>query len=380
MSQPTLSAASDSSEPPATAVKPRVALPLWKRLLYSAVVVVTLASLPELVLRITHLDRRFFQDPYDNAPGFFSVLTYDPILYWKGRPLALIPGTDERLNARGFRGPDFQDDTPPGVRRVVCMGDSATFGLVNDRPMHFSYDPIYSRVLESLLNTDNPGQRVEVINAGVIGYSTLQGLRLLKFYVRHWHPDLITIRYGVNDHLQVERNYLPAFEPRNALFRWGQDSLLELHTYQVLTRLRTVLRSKTAGGGVINGLRVPQPEFDYNMRRLVEEARKTGAKVVLMTAPVAPSTPEIRNNKAVLGATGFPTYEALVATHRQYEEIVRRVAAELNVDLLDSSKDLEARGLEQFFTVYDIGHPNGQGHVAIAHDLANLIRSRNLLP
>jgi lysophospholipase L1-like esterase len=380
MSQPTLNAANGSSEPVATPATPTVALPLWKRLLYSAVVVVTLVSLPELALRITHLDRRLFRDPYDDGPGLFSLLTYDPVLYWKGRPFAVIPGTDERLNARGFRGPDFRDDKPPGVRRIVCMGDSATFGLVNDRPMHFSYDPTYSLVLENLLNIENPGERVQVINAGVIGYSTLQGLRLLKFYVRYWHPDLITIRYGVNDHLQVEPNYLPAFEPRNAFFRWGEDTLLELHTYQVVARLRTVLRSKTAGAGVANGLRVPQPEFDYNMRRLVEEGRKTGARVVVMTAPVAPATPEIAGNKVMLGAVGFPTYDALVTVHRQYEDTVRRVAAELNVDMLDNSKDLEARGLEHFFSVYDIGHPNGRGHVAIAQDLANLIRSRNLLP
>jgi lysophospholipase L1-like esterase len=41
--------------------------------------------------------------------------------------------------------------------------------------------------------------KYEVINAGIIGYSSDQGLRLLKKTILELKPDIITIAYSVND-------------------------------------------------------------------------------------------------------------------------------------------------------------------------------------
>lgn len=369
-------AASGGSRHPAAR---RRVLPLWERLLFTCIVVTVVASLPEIFLRITNLDRHVFSDPYENQIGFFKLLTYDPVLYWRGRAFAAIPDTHEQLNSRGFRGPEFQDAKPPGTLRVVCMGDSATFGLVNDVPNHFTYNPTYSGELGRMLKARFPGHTVEVMNAGVIGYSTLQGLRLLKFEVRHWQPDIITIRYGFNDHLGVEPNYFPTFEPRNLLLRWAQDTALEFRTYQFLTLVRTHIQWRAVTHGVPRGVRVPLEEFDYNLRRMVEEGRRTGARIILLTAPMAPLVPEITSNKSFLDPAGFSSYDALLATHREYEDAVRRVAAALQIDLVDSSRELEARGLGQFFSRYDVAHPNGNGHIAIAGELADLITAKQLI-
>jgi len=43
------------------------------------------------------------------------------------------------------------------------------------------------------------------------------------------------------------------------------------------------------------------------------------------------------------------------------------------VPLVDSSRDLEARGLESFFSRYDLVHPDGRGHTAIAEELEQAI-------
>jgi lysophospholipase L1-like esterase len=375
------------------------AQPIWMGLALSLTVAVLLLVSMEVVVRLTDADRRLFpgafKDPYKATKlGWWKLMTYDPVVYWRGRPFARLPGTDEFLNDRGFRGSVFRDDKARGLKRVVCMGDSATFGLVSHEGAHFTFSPTYSSELQKLLNTNESRQTVEVINAGVIGYSTSEGLRQLKHEVRYWHPDLITIRYGMNDHLQMSSDFRPDFESHNSLVRWLQDGLLDLRIYQLIVRLKSVpqlvaarvpakraARSKKTPKPLTEAKdpRVPLPQFDYNMRRLVSEARSVGARVILMTAPVAPPFPEITTDTRLLNATGYPSYDEIVAQHRRYEDVVRTVARDMDVDLADGSSDLAARGLEQFFTHYDFAHPNGDGHVAIAHDLAALIRSKELL-
>src|SRR5262249_4068385 len=125
-----------------------------------------------------------------------------------------------------------------------------TFGLVHHGGINFTFSPTYSAELQRLLNEGAEVQSVEVINAGVIGYSTLQGLRLLKHEVRRWHPDVITIRYGVNDHWKLTPIYIPAQEPRYTAVRWAQDMLLDQQFFQLMVRLKDA-RLRTAVEGVL---------------------------------------------------------------------------------------------------------------------------------
>ena len=59
---------------------------------------------------------------------------YDAELGWTGRPNVTIPdtygpGTSVRTNIQGFRETrDVSTATPPGQVRVICSGDSFTFG------------------------------------------------------------------------------------------------------------------------------------------------------------------------------------------------------------------------------------------------------------
>lgn len=372
----------------------RTPLPVWKRLLFTIIVVATLLIVPEAILRWTSVGPTLFPeafaDRYASEKGMWRLLVPDPVLYWRGRPFARVSNEDGFLNDRGFRGNSFRNEKPSNMQRVVCMGDSSTFGMVHHGGMNFSFSPTYSSELETLLNAGKSVQDTQVINAGVIGYSTLQGLRLLKHEVRHWQPDVITIRYGVNDHLRIDPNYTPAQEPRNAIVRWVEDTLLGTHSYQLLVRLksapalaaaRTAPSQAAAGSSGAPGLvpiRVPLADFEYNLRRLVIEGRAVGARIVLMTAPLAPDSPEI-SNRTRLWIMGYTSYDDLAARHQLYDDAVRRVASDLDVPLLDSSRQFAERGLEKFFTKFDFAHPTGDGHIAIAQDLAALIRSKWLL-
>lgn len=90
----------------------------------------------------------------------------DADLLWAPRPgfrgEACHCGTDVRINSLGFRDREYSVQKPPGVFRILCLGDSTTFG-------HWlPVEKTYSKVLEELLNRiwKSSGMRFEVINAG----------------------------------------------------------------------------------------------------------------------------------------------------------------------------------------------------------------------
>jgi lysophospholipase L1-like esterase len=97
-------------------------------------------------------------------------------------------------NSVGFRGTrEYASPKPRDIRRVLVLGDSFTFGFgVNDAQT-------YSAVLEELLNSACEGYRVQVINAGVSGFSTSQELILLERDGPALQPDAVVVGFFIND-------------------------------------------------------------------------------------------------------------------------------------------------------------------------------------
>lgn len=97
-----------------------------------------------------------------------------------------------RTNDRGFRTPPFADAKAAGVTRVVALGESTTFGaFVED-------DQSYPRQLAARLDAAAPG-RFEVINLAVPGYSSRQGIELLRRQVLALRPDIVLFAFGHAD-------------------------------------------------------------------------------------------------------------------------------------------------------------------------------------
>jgi hypothetical protein len=74
----------------------------------------------------------------------------------------------EDYNSDGLRDRDHELARTPGVRRVVCLGDSTTLGWGLRPP------EAYPQVLEELL--EEAGDRTEVLNVALGGWSTRQEL------------------------------------------------------------------------------------------------------------------------------------------------------------------------------------------------------------
>ena len=97
-----------------------------------------------------------------------------------------------RLNALGFRERRLPSPKPPGVLRVVALGDSFTQGYGVEE------DDAWPRRLESVLDARHGG-RHEVVNLGVPGANPRDYLSHLRDPGLAYEPDVVLVTVMAND-------------------------------------------------------------------------------------------------------------------------------------------------------------------------------------
>lgn len=137
------------------------------------------------------------------GPEFYVVyaenyrFSEDPALGYE-----LVPGSRDGNNVisrDGWRDKDYPLAKPPGVFRILVIGDSVPFGLMVPR------DETFPKQLEKLLNTETPG-RFEVLNLSVTGYNITQIAETLRARGMKYDPDLVIYAYVLNDPAGMELN------------------------------------------------------------------------------------------------------------------------------------------------------------------------------
>lgn len=114
-----------------------------------------------------------------------------------------------RINARGLRDRDMPYRKPPGVYRILVLGDSHTFGWGVD------LEQTYAKRLEQELEPAAKAagfQRVEALNAGVPGTGTAHQLYFLETEGWKYRPDAVVLGFFFNDVNDNELSPLYALE------------------------------------------------------------------------------------------------------------------------------------------------------------------------
>ncbi|RIK70505.1 MAG: hypothetical protein DCC66_04260 [Planctomycetota bacterium] len=97
------------------------------------------------------------------------------------------------INSLGLRGPLPPVEKGADVYRVICLGDSFTFGE------GVKEGDTWPRQLERLLASRMPGRRVEVINAGIQAYDTKDAAALYLLKLAAYKPDAVILGFCLND-------------------------------------------------------------------------------------------------------------------------------------------------------------------------------------
>jgi hypothetical protein len=138
---------------------------------------------------------------------------YDPVLGWRKTPGAAVVydrrdyHSEFRINSRGLRGPERPYEKPPGIVRVLALGDSFVEAFrVGDA------QTVTARLEEGLTTR---GCRAEVINGGTAAYSTDQEYLFYRDEGRRYAPDVVVVFAYHNDiPFLVLDDYLGVPKPR----------------------------------------------------------------------------------------------------------------------------------------------------------------------
>lgn len=162
------------------------------KLALAALSVLLALVLAELVARVM-LGERFVFGAHRGAPQAICG-EFDRELGWRNRSSTRVRiaargfAYDVTLNERGQRGPLRPYAKPAGVKRVVVLGDSTSWGWgVDDERM-------WTRLVEREL-----GAGVELINLAVPGYGTDQQLWVFESEGRKYEPDIVLLALVHND-------------------------------------------------------------------------------------------------------------------------------------------------------------------------------------
>lgn len=276
----------------------------------------------------------------------------------------LIPDNPKaEINADGYRGPRYPEEKPPGVRRLVGLGDSSFFGW------NVPESDTCLRRLEGLLRSGR-STPVEVVNLAVPGYNSHQELELLRTRGLRFDPDLIVLGYDHNDSQPVigqdrSASLLPDGYGRNPL---GSELLRYVSRKLYLMRFADETRWE---GNPVEG-----PLWDRHLEALAEIARLTreaGIPVVVVLYDAWITRDDNRPSEHYRRL-----HERLLPFFKQHGFYV--------VDCYDLFQDYMRRSQRQdtkslwVSILYHDGHPNARAHRMIAEALYAKIEAEGLLP
>lgn len=170
------------------AARNRKRRPWPQRLLLGCAGVIAAAIAGEGLVRIVHGPQVRFSRRVVEAP--WGIRPNEPYASYSHT----LPDVNItfRINAQGMRSNvDFDYAKPAGRRRIICLGDSFTIGYEVEN------EQCFARRLERMLL--ERGLDVEVLNAGVSGFSNAESLLSFERELQRYAPDVVVLSFFLND-------------------------------------------------------------------------------------------------------------------------------------------------------------------------------------
>jgi len=242
---------------------------------------------------LVELSARLFYKRESELDKILNVLQQDSLFFWKLKPNLDINFQDVnvRTNSFGLRSRQFNSTEDKNNFRIICLGGSSTFGW------GVSGEDTYPFQLEKLLREKYDAKNIEVINAGIIGYTSHQGLLLLNNQILKFNPDVITVSYLVNDvdkHRFYRNSSLPdkLVNSRNKLIVFLESCLEKSKFFKIIKKLIVHLKgSKVKFYGNVTGTysknrRVSVLDYKNNLRKIIDIVQTNEIKILLIKMPI----------------------------------------------------------------------------------------------
>ena len=308
------------------------------------------------------------------------MLDFDPERFWKLRPSIEIndPGNSywqgTVSNSLGFRSPEFTLEKPGGTTRIVCFGDSSTFGIgatMEDTwpfQLEQQLNHTFQIATSSLTDSKRARSHFQVINAGVPGYTSHQGLQHMRQEIDRLQPDIVFASYANNDFWTWD-NQTDA-QHANRLQRWSlRKTLLHSHTVQLLDEAIRPTRQPASHDWAASATnsyfipnkewtqRVPLDSFRANIESMAELCAARDVSLILVLWP------------------DQPLADGRWSIRLDYHDMLRRIAADRNLEIADVTSAFQQNRpwSVQSYVPNDIVHVNGYGNRLAAQEASRAV-------
>lgn len=262
----------------------------------------------------------------------------DPLFMWSLKP-DFSDGII-KINSKGFRDKEYNIKKDKNTIRIIVLGDSSTFGIGVD-----SLSKTYHSLLEKNLNNNyNSKKNFEVINGGVTGYTSYQGLQLYKNKFAKYNPDIVTFYFGIND--PIDRFYL---NDKQIIDINNSKNIKNINNYMTdssaFYRLvsKIILNYKIKSSNKVQ--RVSLEDYRKNIIELNELCKNNGAVLMLISPPLNNKKYDTRKEKII-----------------NYRKELERISKQHNIPLLTIKRLTEKSKINNHMFFSDSVHPNEHGN------------------
>ncbi len=303
-------------------------------------------------------------------------LLFDPHPFLVGVPMPSVSesmgGVTMTHNSHGTRGPEFRVERSPGVRRIVAIGGSTTYGtLVTDAD---AWPSVLGRTL---------GPGFELVNLGVPGYTSAENLIQTAFRVPELSPDVAIYYLGWNDlqnmHVKGLRQDYSDFHvrqlfqglglsPWRSRTRWASIYLSRRYALKML-----LARDSYQPEGTTDQLTDrPDPRalaiYTRNLRSIAALCRSMGVRALFV--------PQLLNDERLTsdrpyGWIPFVRQKDLPKALARYNDAMREVARETGTELIEAGEPQPFSGVD----FLDQGHFSAAGNRRFAGLLARYLEA-----
>ena len=245
------------------------------------------------------------------------------------------------LNADGFRDDEFPTTRTPNTIRIIALGDSWTFGH------NVAAEQSYPKRLVALLRSDFPEKNIEVLNLGMLAYTSHEGLKLLQRKALAMRPDIVLIGYSMNDASISGWHDKDVFVPKRKRFSLKHFITENSELYKLAMYLGQLKKFESVKMGetiravsdpndkflyeswvsadaleakdyerLAEKVRVPPAAYDQNIREMIRLVREHGAFPILLHNELRPGSP--------------------------YQSALQKISREENVSLVDNCEVIGA--------------------------------------
>jgi lysophospholipase L1-like esterase len=371
-------------------------IPNWRKLLYVVTIWIALFLAAELASRIggyfLYGRSPYFlfygiksfmadADPEGHSAAFDGYFKFPPSRTLHQYGLFKQP-TPIRINAHGFRGPEFETRKPDSVIRIVCVGESSTFGFYS------TDDGTYPALLSRLLNDSGarPLQSAyEVINAGIPHANSDNIRALVEKELLGYRPDVLTLYAGYND-----ASVLMSPSTVHRILTWLHAHIATYVAFKaVVTKVGgPTLPSRWSTHGVESTsshvdqqVRLHSQRYRANVERIVQAAQAAGVRIVLIKQAMTTGwgdgsgltyREKVENAQRSLAAgKQISGAETTMIVHSALMRVLDSVAAERNLPLIDYIAVVNQH--PEFFASYV--HLTESGNRALAESLRAVVKT-----